>query len=264
MPREGRKPKKRLPVRALFILGGIAALGALAAHIDTVRLRLETLMPIAYVRVEGALWSLDAGEFRKALLPHARGGYFTADLDGIEAEARHFAWINKVWVARVWPDTLLVRIEEHKPAARWGEDSLLNERGERFSPPDMALHTHLPLLSGPPGQEKQVLDTMHVLNAKLRPRQMRVESLRLSKRRAWVAQLAGGMELVFGNQDPLDAMNRLLALLPRLGDVRIAAIRKVDLRYPNGFSVVWKPELQAPPDSFSRIEDRLSADTESA
>jgi cell division protein FtsQ len=264
MPRDGRKPKKRWPVRTLFLLGSIAAFAALAAHIDTVRLRLETFLPVAYVRVEGGLWHLDVAEFRKALLPYARGGYFTADLDGIEAEARHFAWVDKVWVARVWPDTLLVRIEEHKPVARWGEDSLLNERGERFSPPDVALHAHLPLLSGPAGQEKPMLDTMRALNAKLQPRQMRIESLRLSKRRAWVAQLADGMEIVFGNQDPLAALDRLLTLLPRLGDTRIAAIRKLDLRYPNGFSVVWKPEFQAPPDSLSRVEGGPPPDTESA
>jgi cell division protein FtsQ len=253
-----------MPVRALLILGSVAVLGALAAHIDTVRLRLESLAPIAYVRVEGGLRNLDADEFRKALLPRARGGYFTADLDGIEAEAKRFAWIDKVWVARIWPDTLLVRIKEQKPMARWGEDGLLNERGERFSPPDVASYARLPLLSGPLGQEKQVLDTMYALNAKLQPRQMRIESLRLSKRRAWVARLADGMEIVFGNQDPLAAMDRLLALLPRLGEARIAAIHKLDLRYPNGFSVVWKSEPQTPPDSLSRMGDCLSPDTESA
>jgi cell division protein FtsQ len=58
------------------------------------------------------------------------------------------------------------------------------------------------------------------------------------------------MEIVFGSQDPLAATDRLLTLLPQLGEGRVATIKKLDLRYPNGFSVVWKPELPIPPDQL--------------
>jgi cell division protein FtsQ len=102
------------------------------------------------------------------------------------------------------------------------------------------------------------------LNAKLQARRLRVESLRLSKRRAWVAQLEGGMEIVFGNQDPLAATDRLLTLLPKLGEERIAALRKVDLRYPNGFSIILKPELQTSPESLSRLRKHLPPDSAQA
>jgi cell division protein FtsQ len=264
MPRGDRTPRKkgRLSARFLLAVGAVMVLGAILSYIDAARLK--KFMSIDYVRVEGEMWHLDADEFRTALMPHARQGYFSADLESIEAAARDFAWVDEVQAARVWPDTIVVRIREHQPVARWGEDSLLNDRGERFAPRDAASLEYLPLLSGPPGQEKQVLSMMRSLNAKLQIRRQRVETLRLSKRLAWVAQLDGGMEVVFGNQDPLSAMDRLLALLPQLGEERIAAIRKLDLRYPNGFSVVWKPEFQMPPESLSRIREPMPRDSGSA
>jgi cell division protein FtsQ len=237
----------------------VAALVTLALRLDAAQL--EAWMPVEFIRVEGDIWHLDASEFRAALGPHVAGGYFLVNLTEIEAAARTFAWIDQVRVTRVWPDTILVQIKEHQPVARWGEDSLLNGRGERFTPNQTASFERLPSLSGPVGQEKQVLNMMRALNGKLQARQLRVESLRLSKRLAWVAQLDGGTEIVFGNQDPLAAMDRLLALLPKLGEERIAAIQKVDLRYPNGFSLILKPESQTPPQALSSLRNPLSPDS---
>lgn len=243
----GRRSRRRAPpLRFLSKLLAVALLVLLASRIDAGRL--AGWMPVAYLRVEGAVWNLDPDQFHAALLPYARGGYLLADLDGLEAEAKRFAWVDSVRVARVWPDTLVVRVEEQKPVARWGEAGLLNERGEPFVPPALNVYASLPRLAGPDGQERHMLGMMRALNLKLRSRSMQVEELRLSKRLAWVAQLDGDVQIVFGNQDPLAALGRLLALLPQLGEERIAAIWKLDLRYPNGFSVVWRPEPEAPPE----------------
>lgn len=244
-----RKPK-HFPVGILLVPVAAVALWAAAPRIGMLGARLTKAMPVEYVRVEGPIWSLDTEEFRRAVLPHVQGGYFLVDLKAIEAAAGAFAWVDHAEAMRVWPDTVVLRVVEQKPIARWGEHSLLNERGMSFTPPNAADFPQLPLLAGPPGQERQVLDMMHALNGKLQSRQMRIEALRLSKRLAWEAQLEGGMEIVFGYQDPLGAMDRLLVLLPQLGEERIASIRKLDLRYPNGFSVVWKPEMPTPPEQL--------------
>jgi cell division protein FtsQ len=77
-----------------------------------------------------------------------------------------------------------------------------------------------------------------------------VSSLRISDRLAWTVILADGLEISIGNQDPLKALDRLLIILPGLGDQRLALLKKVDLRYPRGFAVTWKSqsvEDAAPP-----------------
>lgn len=233
-------------LRLLSNLAALALVGFAASRIDAERL--ERWLPIAYLRVEGAVWNLDPDAFHAAVLPYTHGGYLLADLKGLETAAKQFAWVDSVRVMRVWPDTLVVRVEEQKPVARWGEQGLLNERGESFVPPDVSAYADLPQLSGPDGQEKQVLGMWHALNMKLQPRALEVTTLGLSKRRAWTAQLDNGVDIMFGHQDPLATLSRLLALLPQLGEERIAAIWKLDLRYPNGFSVVWKPPPVAVPE----------------
>ncbi|CAL1240187.1 Cell division protein FtsQ [Candidatus Methylocalor cossyra] len=242
----GRRRQRVTRKRALRALATAAVLCVLVWRLDPTDLRAP--LPVSYVRITGPVWNLNADELRQVLAPVVSKSYLAVDLDEVEAAARRLPWIDEVRVARVWPDTLVLSVKEQRPVARWGEDSLVNIRGERFTPASLAGFEYLPRLSGPPGQEKAMLATLRALDARLKARQLRVEALSLSPRRAWTAELTGGLEIVFGNQDPLAALDRLLALLPRLGEERIAAIRKLDLRYPNGFSVIWKPEAQSFPE----------------
>lgn len=259
MASNGRKPVRRRWLRRLLL--GLGILGTLAFAVWRVYVyfdfeRLQHRPPIEYVRVEGAIWNLDAGALQAAVAPHARAGFFEVDLGAIEAEVRKFPWVQGATAERVWPNTVIVRIEEQQALARWGEDSLLNVRGERFAPADVSGFEGLPLLEGPPGEEQRVLAMLHALNGKLEARRVQVVALSLSKRLAWVARTADGVEIVFGNQDPLAAMDRLLALLPQLGEERIARIQRLDLRYPNGFSVVWKHEVPLPPETVPDMEHK--------
>jgi cell division protein FtsQ len=220
----------------------VVALAA-AAVLQTDVEKLKALYPVRQVRVEGPLWNSDAEAFRGVLAPLTRTGLFNVDLAGIEAAVKAMPWTDRVEVARAWPDTVVVRLVEHEPVARWGENGLLNRRGESFAPPNAADYAHLPRLSGPPGQEKPVLAMLEALSRKFESRQLRIEGLSLSTRRAWVAQLAGNLEIVYGKKDPLAATDRLLTLLPQLGEEGIAGLARVDLRYSNGFAVIWKPDF---------------------
>jgi cell division septal protein FtsQ len=44
-------------------------------------------------------------------------------------------------------------------------------------------------------------------------------------------------------------LDRFLDLAPKLGDNVFARLKRVDLRYPNGFAVVWKSEAEINKDS---------------
>jgi cell division protein FtsQ len=202
----------------------------------------EPLFPIRYVRVEGAIENLDVAGLRRTLLPTVSTGYFSLPMREIERVARSYPWVDGVQVARLWPDTLVVRISEQKARVRWGDHSLLNQRGERFEPGGLDAFRELPAIVGPEGMENYLLGMLNGLNDRLKPKGLHIASLDMSKRRAWVVRLTNGTEVHFGRQDPMKALNRFLELMPKLGEDRIAAVQRVDLRYPNGFAVVWKPD----------------------
>jgi len=202
------------------------------------------LFPIAFVRVEGEIENLDAAKLQEALRPAVNGGYFSVGLGEIEAAARSFAWVDGIRVVRTWPDTLEIGITEQKAVARWGEQALLNAKGMRFAPEGLEAFTSLPVIYGPPGMEAYLLEMLKSLNGRLASKGLAVASLDMSKRRAWLVKLDNGLELYFGRQDPLKLLERFLTLVPKLGEDSLARLKRVDLRYPNGFAVVWKSEAE--------------------
>ncbi len=221
--------------KTLLILVMITA--AVVAGLIWRRAHDETAYPIRFVRVEGDTRHVDVAQVRETVAPRLKGGYFSIDLRAVEAAAKRVAWIHQARVVRLWPDTIILRLTEQIPSVRWGGRSLLSEQGVRFSPDNIKDFAQLPVIQGAEGQELFLLALLKNLSDRLDKSGMRLATLYFSKRRALIVKLADGMEIHFGRQDPVSALDRFLALLPRLGAERIKAIGKVDLRYPNGFSL---------------------------
>lgn len=202
---------------------------------------LRIIMPIRHVRIGGEFANLDPQEIEHQLLPLVGGNYITVDLGEIEKAASSLAWVSSLSVMRVWPDTIQIDVAEYTAVARWDSLLMLSETGKVFRASGSESNFyHLPMVHAPQGYEVEALKMLHGLNEKLIPWGTSVGSIRLNDRLAWRMELSDGLEISIGNQDPLKAMDRLLSVLPSLGEQRLALLKKVDLRYPRGFAVTWK------------------------
>jgi cell division protein FtsQ len=224
--------------------------------------QLQYAYPIRYVRIEGKILQLDEDALSRAIEPFATIGFFDVDLAAIESAARSFAWVGDIRVARQWPDTLVLKVSEHRPLARWNKLNLISDRGVRFTPPNPRGFDSLPHLSGPEGQEILVFQTVGQLDAVLRPHHVRVAHLNLTARQSWTALLSDGREVIIGRQDPVISVERLLRWLPELERRHAGSAKKVDLRYRNGFTVVWGIETER--DAIPPRNDRASGDAGSS
>jgi cell division protein FtsQ len=242
-----RRPRRPLPWKAVAALCLAGAVGGFAWYSRP--LFSETWFPVQYVRVEGDVRNLDLGKLNQALLPAVNAGYFSLDIREIEGVARSIAWVDSVQITRLWPDTLVVSVVEHKPVARWGDNVLLNDRGERFAPDSAKDFKDLPVIYGPAGMELFLLGMLKRLDDKLENMAVHVASLDLSKRRSWSVKLNSGMEIQFGRQDPVASLAHFLEFIPKLGENNLDQLLRADLRYPNGFALVRKapPETDAGP-----------------
>jgi cell division protein FtsQ len=199
-------------------------------------------MPIRYVRVEGTFQHLEPVDVRRALLPLViDAGYFSVVLPAARDAVEALPWVESASVQRIWPDTLVVRIDEQQPIVRWGNDSLLNARGERFSPKNTDAFQALPLLHGRDGQEKELVSMLNKIMPEFSDKGLTVAALTVSERRAWTVRLTDGLLIKMGRQRPWKALDRFLRAIHLLKKAHIRAIESVDLRYPNGFAVSWKP-----------------------
>ena len=227
----------------IFIIFVVVALGAGAEAVKTMSAR---LMPIRSVRVEGNFQYISKAAIKNTLLPLVTTGLFAADIQAIQTTTIAMPWVDEVKVKRIWPDTIGVRIYEQQPVVRWGADSLLNVRGGIFKPGEIEKFSFLPRIGGPEGSEKRLLGIMQELQLALASQSLELREFIVSERRSWTLMLANNMELQLGRLEQLQKFRLLMKTLPILAQTGINGfekIKKVDMRYPNGFAITWKPGM---------------------
>jgi cell division protein FtsQ len=169
-----------------------------------------------------------------------RGGFVTANLTDLRAGIESLPWVDRARLRRQWPAGLVVEVTEQVAAARWGEDGLLNARGELFIVGVKHPPAELPVLTGPAGSEWQVAQRFFAVQSRLGERGLRIASMRLDARGAWSLELAEGVEVRFGRRQVDERIQRFLDVAAGVVQPRAGDIRYVDMRYSNGFSVGWR------------------------
>lgn len=199
-------------------------------------------VPIKYVRTEGVFQYLNKDEIRTALQPLVMTGFFEADMQAIQLAVSALPWVETVTVKRIWPDTIDIKVQEKKPYARWSRNSLITEQGVIFTPKDITPHAHLTVVTGPDRQQVKILEMMKGIKTTLADQSMELVEFSVNDRWAWRIRLATGLEILLGRNEQLKKLQRFLKTLTVLGQEQVDAMAVVDLRYPNGYAVSWKPE----------------------
>jgi cell division protein FtsQ len=198
-------------------------------------------IPIKYVRTEGVFQYLSKEEIRTALEPLVTTGFFDADMQAIHQAVSQLTWVDTVTVKRVWPDAIDIKIREKKPYVRWGQQSLVSTRGEIITPKNIDAFKYLPILQGPEQQQLKTLEIMKGVNTALADQSMKMAEFTINDRWSWKIKLTTGLEILLGRNEQLKKLQRFLKTLDVLGQEQVEKIAIVDLRYPNGYAVSWKP-----------------------
>jgi len=133
-----------------------------------------------------------------------------------------------------------VTIGEQVAAARWGDNGLLNTRGDLFAHDATHILLELPRLSGPDGTQMNVVQRYFVMRDRLLEMGMRITALRLDARGAWELDLDNGVTVRLGRQQLDQRFNTFVATAARIVAQRATDIAYVDMRYANGFAIGWR------------------------
>jgi cell division protein FtsQ len=201
--------------------------------------------PITKVNVQGELSYISQQAVQQRIAPYVASSFFTVDLESMRTELEKMPWIAHAEVRRVWPDQVVIRLEEQLPVARWGDEALLNNQGEAFTPRELANYEHLPQLFGPQRAQQRVMQQYQVLSQMLRPMGFSIARLELRERGSWFlttgAGSAGpGIELLLGRGYLVEKMRRFIAIYDKTLKEQITNIARIDLRYANGLAVGWR------------------------
>ncbi len=221
------------------------------------QVQFKTVLPIRQVSVEGALKHLDRNQIKTRVMNNIEGGYFTLNLTHIRERIMKNAWIKSVSIRRRWPALLIVNVKEKKAVAYWNKHAFISAEGEVFKPVNMDTAMMLPHMYGPEGQQKKVWMFMNRIYPSLASLPLRVDALYLDKRRAWKLVLSYSaaeettvarkqdetLTLRLGRYDTDTRFNRFIHVFSRVDSPDLKQIKTIDMRYPNGFSVLKKASL---------------------
>ncbi|WP_044872044.1 cell division protein FtsQ/DivIB [Pseudomonas sp. LFM046] len=202
--------------------------------------------PIAKVNVQGDLSYISQQAVQQRIAPYIAASFFSIDLASMRRELEQMPWIAHAEVRRVWPDQVMVRLEEQLPIARWGDEALLNNQGQAFAPRELAHYEQLPQLWGPQRAQEQVMQQYQMLSQMLRPLGFSIARLELRERGSWFLSTGQGVELLLGRDHLVEKMRRFISIYEKTLKDQMANIERVDLRYPNGLSVAWRASVEAP------------------
>ena len=195
--------------------------------------------PLRTLRLQGELERVDAQRVRSTVLPYAKQGFFAVRLGDAQAAVAKLPWVERAEVHKRWPDVLEVRITEHRPFALWGKDRLLCEHGSIFPRGSLVPPKGLPQLEGPDARVAEVVSLYNESREMFAPQSLRVNSMALDARGSWSLRLSDDTEVVIGKNEARLRLQRFARLLPQLLAQKPQSLQRADLRYTNGFALVW-------------------------
>lgn len=238
----------------LPIVAGLALL-TLAALLLADRLYHPQQFRIQEIEVHGQFSRVNGEQVKQVVEQSLAGNYFSLSLRAVETRIAQLPWVFRVSVRRQWPATLVVEVVEVQPIANWGADQWLHVGGELVPREADADTPHLPLLLAADRQQPTVWRAFTSWSEMFAKHGLRLQQLRLDRRAIWYLTLsanaaapehAATVTVVVEQHRAQQQMQRLMKTLPQHLLREFAAIRAIDLRYPNGFAVSWRDSAVAP------------------
>jgi cell division protein FtsQ len=217
---------------ALVVLGGV--LGGLAMLNDPENL------PISQIDIQGELKYIKDEELRAVIDKYTHTNLYLLDVDALEADLETQPWVRAITIRKSWPDQLIVVVEEQYPYAFWGKDRLMNKYGELFTAELPAMRGILPTLYSPEDKGREMAESFKKLHQALADLPLEISEFSEDESGAWRMKIKEGPEVLIGNDDQDRRLLRFKVGFQRELVHKLGNVRRVDLRYTNGFAVEWK------------------------
>lgn len=202
--------------------------------------RHNSVFPIKKVRIEGAFLHLDPKLVRNIVSQHIGAGFFGLNAMVLSDRLMVLPWLYNVSVQRVWPDELLVFLEEQHPLVIWNNVALFNNDGVLFFPEAKNFPHNLPKIIAANLDAKIAFNTYLTMSRALAPLNLNVTEIFIDAYNAWRLTLNNGLIIFLGRNDALARLQLFVTTYPKI----IANPKKkplqVDLRYNHGFAVSWE------------------------
>lgn len=233
---------KLLIASALIVLGAVAFVFFGVSGHDKVESDAPTdaFYPIKEYRLISPIQQLNQADIDAVVKLYLGYSFWQLPLSRLQSELTRLDWVYSAEVRRVWPDTLLIRVEEQKPVVRWKEHGLLNRQGDLFYPANMNAFDNLVVLEGSELRTRQLLKILDELQQSLKVNDWVIRHLSEQADGVWRIETSQGLVVWL---DPIDwqhKVKRWLAAYEQVVNDSRKVAHEIDLRYSNGFVIKQK------------------------
>jgi len=200
------------------------------------------------------------------------GGFFSLDIEKLRQKIETLAWVDTVSVRKKWPSTLQLDIKEKQVAASWitsdnekrtiyklkkfswDKKSLLSDKGIVFksnlSEIQYQKYNKLVVYSSPGDLSVYGLKKCHQISNLIKKANLKLKNCFQDQRRSWFIEMENGFEVFLGRINNNLVNRKKDKIIQRVDTFLLAYkkilkkyeknIKRIDMRYTNGFAVKWK------------------------
>ena len=196
--------------------------------------------PIKSVQVLGKMQYISEVSVKNILNKNISGGFFNINIKTIQQQILNIPGVSSVSIKRIWPDKLLVKLRERQVIAIWKDNFLVSPIGFIFEYSNVGDLTRLPRLYC---EKKYLIKVIHMLNMMNKiiytENNSNLDLKSLSYSSGNVIIKFKNEIINLGSENIFDRLKLFLKYRPMLieKDIKNTPL-KVDMRYPNGFSVI--------------------------
>lgn len=197
-------------------------------------------MPIEEITFKGRFKNISHAQLENVIAKHLKNNFLMVNLEVIQKDIETLPWVYRASVRRKWPTGLYVEFMEQVPVARWGKTAWLNNRGDIVNLENNRHgETGLPTVIGPEKDSAQLLQTFISYQKQFLSVGLSLSKLAVSERNSFRLSTVSGVDIILGKRDVNSRLARFLKVFPETLANHQGAFSRVDLRYTNGFAVLW-------------------------
>lgn len=200
--------------------------------------------PLKSVAVEGQFQYLPKDRAMELIEREIDGDFLQLNLNRLKTELQEDPWVDHVYLSRRWPDTLVVKIAEQTPIARWDANGFLNQRGEIIRVKETDKLLGLPWLQGNEINAREIMQQYQDLSTLLRSRGLEIVALKCDNKKSWRLTLKNDKEIAIGREEVMEKLRRFVTVYDKFLSSVWSDVKAIDVRYSNGVSVEWIPDSE--------------------
>ena len=182
-------------------------------------------------------------QIRIVVASYPERSFFKIKAETIRENLTRIPWVQYVTVNKKWPNSLIIRVIEHKAVAVWNTNKLLNEAGEIFEVDSIDDLAALPHIIGHDNDSKTIWDKYIRYNEIVKKTGYDISSTNISNRGGWNLNLSNGIVINLGSQQMDAKLVRLADTWSKLLIINEQLPYYIDLRYTNGYVAKWQENI---------------------